>query len=53
MLTAGLDAVAFRFGGFRFGHGGGGFGFVVLFLILAGVAIWAVSRPSGTESQKI
>jgi hypothetical protein len=52
MFTAGLNALAFRFGGFRFGHGGGGFGFVVLFLILAGAIIWAVSRPSGAESQK-
>ncbi len=50
MFTAGLNALAFRFAGF--GRGGGGFGFVVLFLILAGVVIWALSRPSGADSQK-
>jgi hypothetical protein len=50
MSTAGLNALAFRFGGF--GHGGGGFGFVVLFLLLSGVAIWAIARPSNAESQK-
>jgi hypothetical protein len=49
MFTAELNALAFRFGGFRLGHGGG-FGFVVLLLILAGVDIWAVSRPNGVES---
>jgi hypothetical protein len=48
MYTAELNAMAFRFGGF--GHGGGGFGFVVLFLIVAGVAVWAVSRPSHNAS---
>ncbi len=46
MLTAGLNDLAFRFG-FRFGHGGGGFGFFILLLILAGVIVWAISRPSG------
>jgi hypothetical protein len=50
MFTAGLNALAFRFGGF--GHGGGDLGFVVLLLILGGVVIWAVSRPSGAEAQK-
>jgi hypothetical protein len=50
MSTAGLNALAFRFGGF--GHGGGGFGFAFLLLILAGVVIWAISRPGGAESQK-
>ncbi|MGB6724477.1 MAG: hypothetical protein WBE74_01155 [Terracidiphilus sp.] len=50
MFTAGLNALAFRFGGF--GHGGGGFGFVVLLLILAGVVVWAISRSGGAESQK-
>jgi hypothetical protein len=50
MSTAGLNALAFRFGGF--GHGGGGFGFVFLLVILGGVAIWAVSRPNGAESPK-
>jgi hypothetical protein len=50
MLTAGLSAFAFRFGGFRFGHGGGGFGFVVQLLILAGFVIWAISRPSANAS---
>jgi hypothetical protein len=48
MSTAGLNALAFRFGGF--GHGGGGFGFVVLLLILAGVVIWAMSRPHSNAS---
>jgi hypothetical protein len=48
MFTAASNALAFRFGGL--GHGGG-FGFVVLFLILAGVVVWALSS-SGTESQK-
>jgi hypothetical protein len=51
MFTAGLNELAFRFGGFRFGHGDG-FGFVVLFLILAGVVIWAISRSGAAESQK-
>jgi hypothetical protein len=50
MLTAGLNSIGFRFGGF--GHGGGGFAFFILLLIGAGVAIWAFSRPSGAESQK-
>jgi len=50
MLTAGLNALAFRFGGF--GHGGGGFGFLLLFVILAGVVIWAISRPGNVESPK-
>jgi hypothetical protein len=49
MSTAGLNALAFRFGGF--GHGGGGFGFAFLLLILAGVAIWAIARPDSAESQ--
>jgi hypothetical protein len=50
MFTAGLNAMAFRFGGF--GHGGGGFGFGILLLILTGVAIWAISRSGGADSQK-
>jgi hypothetical protein len=50
MFKAGMNSLAFRFGGF--GHGGGGFGFAFLLLILAGVAIWAFSRPNGAESQK-
>lgn len=49
MLTAGLNALALRFGGF--GHGGGGVAFVLVMLALAGVLIWAIAR-SGVESQK-
>jgi hypothetical protein len=49
MLTAGLNALALRFGGF--GHGGGGVAFVLVMLVLAGVLIWAIAR-SGVESQK-
>jgi hypothetical protein len=50
MFTAGLNAMAFRFGGF--GHGGDGFGFVVLLLILAGMVIWAIGQPSEARGQK-
>lgn len=50
MFRAGLNSLAFRFGGF--GHGGRGFGFVVLLLTLAGVITWAISRPSGAEGQE-
>jgi hypothetical protein len=42
-----------RFGGFRFGHfggRGGGFGFVLIGLVLVGVVIWAVSRSSRSGS---
>lgn len=49
MLTAGLNALALRFGGL--GHGGGGVAFVLVMLALAGVLIWAIAR-SGVESQK-
>ncbi|HTW79136.1 MAG TPA: hypothetical protein VME23_06330 [Terracidiphilus sp.] len=51
MFAAGLNSLALRFGGFRFGHGGGGIAFVLVMLILAGVVIWAISR-SGVDSQK-
>ena len=49
MLTAGLNALAMRFGGF--GRGGGGAAFVLVMLLLAGVLVWAIAR-SGVESQK-
>jgi hypothetical protein len=46
------SALAFaRFGGFHFGHGGGG-GFISLIVLAAivGVIAWALTRPSGTQS---
>jgi hypothetical protein len=54
MGTAGLNALALvRFGGFRFGHGGGGgFGWLLIGLIVIGVAIWAITRTERSESAK-
>lgn len=49
MLTAALNELAFRFGGF--GRGGGGVAFLVVFVVFAGVFVWALSR-TGSESQK-
>ena len=50
MSTALLNDLAFRFGGF--GRGGGGFAFLLVFMVFVGVIVWALSRSAGSESQK-
>jgi hypothetical protein len=54
MLTAGMNALAMiRFGGFRFGHGGGeSFALLLMGLVAAGVLVWALSHSGGNESAK-
>jgi hypothetical protein len=55
MLTAGLNALAMlRLGGFRLMHGGGrgGFAWLLIGLLAAGVAAWAVARADRSAPAK-
>jgi hypothetical protein len=54
MLTAGMNDLAmFRFGGFRFGHGGGeGFALLLMGLVAVGVLVWALSHTGSNQSAK-
>jgi|SRR5580658_1309570 hypothetical protein len=54
MLTAGMNDLAMiRFGGFRFGHGGGeGFALLLMGLVAVGVLVWALSHSDHNQSAK-
>jgi hypothetical protein len=53
MLNAGLNALALaRLGGFRIGHGGDGFGWLLIGLVAIGMGIWTISRTERNESAK-
>jgi hypothetical protein len=54
MLTAGMNDLAMmRFGGFRFGHGGGdGFLLLMMGVVALGVLIWALSHSDQNQSTK-
>lgn len=53
MLTAGMNALAMvRFGGFRFGHGGGdGIGLLLMGVVVFGVLIWALSHSHSDRNE--
>jgi hypothetical protein len=51
MLNGAMNELAFMRFGFRTGHGGGGFG-LVLMLAVVGFGIWAISRATRSESTK-
>jgi hypothetical protein len=54
MLTAEMNDLAMiRFGGFRFGHGGGeGFALLLMGLVAVGVLVWALSHSDRNQSAR-
>ncbi len=52
MVTAGMNGLAMRFGGFRFGHGGDGFVLFLMGAVAFGVLIWALSHSERNQSAK-
>jgi hypothetical protein len=54
MAAAGMNALAmFRFGGFRFGHGGGdAFALLLMGLVAFVLVVWALSHSDGKQSAR-
>jgi hypothetical protein len=50
MVTTGMNELAMRLGGFRFGHGGGDAFFLLLMgLVAMGALVWALSSAGGNR----
>jgi len=50
IFAAGLNALAFRYG--SFGHAGDGLAFLLIFLVFAGVLVWAIADSGGAQLPK-
>jgi len=52
MASAGMNELAMRFGGFRFGHGAEDFALLVMGMVVFAVLIWALAEPHENQSAK-